>query len=218
MILYTAADINYFNLYFDLWAQQVNKFYSDMPKFIAIYKPNVEAIAKCKEYGVEYKDVTDTMPENPIRKHFYLLRWLNLPFEKGEPILVTNVTCLAVKKQEFSEPKVEHLRICRSKGGPNSKKRPVQILGGVSAAVLTTEAAEKIVQQAKIMMQDPPESDHEMNIWQSQNLTSEKVKAEQQISRLDRKLQEDTYWLYAGGSSWNNTPEHKLKVMRHYIK
>ena len=53
-------------------------------------------------------------------------------------------------------------------------------------------------------------------MWQAENLTSEKVKAEQQIGRLDRELQEDTCWLYAGGSSWNNTPEDKIEIMRHY--
>jgi hypothetical protein len=219
MIIYCATDINYFNLYFELWATQINKFYPNVPKSIGIYKPTVEAIATCNKHGIECKDITDLMPENPTRKHFYLLRWLTLPFEQGDAILETNVTSLAVKKQDFSSfyyKGIDHLRICRAKGGPSSKKRPIRTLGGVSAALFTPAAAKRVVEQAKIIIQDPPESDHEMNMWQAENLTSEKVKAEQQIGRLDRELQEDTCWLYAGGSSWNNTPEDKIEIMRHY--
>ena len=77
MILYCAADSKYFDLYFHLWAHQANKYYPDIPKRVAIYKPTVEQRQRCKAFGVEYKDVTSSMPENPERRHFYLLRWLN---------------------------------------------------------------------------------------------------------------------------------------------
>jgi len=208
MILYCAADSEYFDHYFHLWAHQANKYYPDMPKRVAIYKPTVEQQQKCKAFGVEYKDVTDSMPENPERRHFYLLRWLNLPYELDVPILETQVNCLAVKTQTFSTPKVEQLRIGRMKRG---------FIGGVSAAVFTPESAKRVVEQAKIMIDNPPESDHEMNMWQIQNLTSENVLAEQQFKIINnRKLEEQTCWVTAG-TSWHNTPEEKSKVLRYYI-
>ena len=42
MIIYCAAAPIYFNHYFDLWAGQLNKFYSNTYKLIALYKPNKE--------------------------------------------------------------------------------------------------------------------------------------------------------------------------------
>ena len=38
MIIYCAADPIYFRHYFDLWAGQLNKFYSNTYKLIALYK------------------------------------------------------------------------------------------------------------------------------------------------------------------------------------
>ena len=81
-IIYCAADPIYFRHYFDLWAGQLNKFYSNTYKLIALYKPNKEMYNKCNEYNVNSFDVTDLFPENPTKEHFYLLRWLNLPFYK----------------------------------------------------------------------------------------------------------------------------------------
>ena len=208
MILYCAADTKYFDLYFNLWAHQANKFYPDMEKYIAIYKPRADQIQNCKLLGVQYKDVTDSMPENPERRHFYLLRWLNLPYEKNLPILETQVNCLAVKTQTFKKQTVEQLRICRPKR---------DTIGGVSAAVFTPQSAKRVVEQAKVMIANPPDSDHEMNKWQVENLTYEKVLAEQQFKHINNsKLKPETCWI-TSGTSQHNTPEQKLKVLKHYI-
>ena len=68
-----------------------------------------------------------------------------------------------------------------------------------------------------MMIADPPESDHPMNKWQAENLTYEKVLAEQQFKIVNNaKLQPQTCWITAG-TSWHNTPEQKLKVLKHYI-
>ena len=209
MILYCAADSKYFDLYFHLWAHQANKFYPDMKKYVAIYRPTIEQQHRCQAFGVEWKDVTKSMPADPIRKHFYLLRWLNLPYERGEPILETQINCLAVKTQHFSEHTVEQLRIGRMKRG---------FIGCVSAAVFTPEGAKRVVEQAKVMIADPPESDHEMNMWQEENLTYQNVLAEEQFKKINtyKKLKEQTCWITAG-TSQNHTPEQKLKVLRYYI-
>jgi hypothetical protein len=206
MILYCAADSKYFDLYFDLWARQANKFYPNMPKLIAIYKPTNQQQQICKDFNIQYKDVTESMPVNPERRHFYLLRWLNLPYENEVPILETQVNCLAVKTQKFSRFNVEHLRICR-------KKRDT--IGGVSAAVFLPEGARKVVEQAKVMIDNPPESDHEMNKWQAENLVRDKVLAEQQFKLINKKVEEQTCWVSAG-TSWHNTPEQKLEILRYY--
>ena len=50
MIIYCAADPIYFNHYFDLWAGQLNKFYSEHYKLVALYKPNKEMYDKCSDY------------------------------------------------------------------------------------------------------------------------------------------------------------------------
>mgnify|MGYP003153803917 FL=1 len=57
MIIYCAADPVYFDLYFDLWNKQLNKFYNN-DKVIALYKPTKSAVQKCKDYKVESVDVT----------------------------------------------------------------------------------------------------------------------------------------------------------------
>ena len=39
MIIYCAADTNYFDLYFDLWEKQTNKIYPELRRHIALYNP-----------------------------------------------------------------------------------------------------------------------------------------------------------------------------------
>lgn len=208
MILYCAADPNYFENYFDLWARQCNKHYSNFRKLVALYKPTEEAIRKCNHYKIEYRDITDKFVTNPTRNHFYLLRWLFLPYDLELPILETQINCLPIQYQKFDKINVEHLRISRMKRGK---------LGGVSAAIFTSKGAEKVVKQARGMMSDPPDSDHSMNVWQEQNLTHRHIKGEQQFKILNRVIEEDTCWITAGTSQhWS--VKQKLEILRHYIR
>jgi len=206
MILYCAADPNYFNHYFDLWAQQCHKYYPSMKKIIALYNPSKETFMKCEEYGVNWKKAE--LPDNPERRHYYLLRWYNLPYEEKDLILETQINCLPVKTQIFKDNNdgVEHLRISRYKGSR---------IGGVSAAVFTPQAAKKVVEQAKIMLTDPPDDDHEMNIWQEKNLSFKTVVTEQQFKSLNKKINDDTCWITAGTSKRFSISE-KLDVLNHY--
>ena len=211
MIIYCAADPIYFNHYFDLWAGQLNKFYSEHYKLVALYKPNKEMYDKCSDYNVNSVDVTDLLPESPTKEHFYLLRWLGLPYYKGENILATQINCLAVKTQNFPNTQAEQWRIQRPKRGD---------LGGVSACIFKPTAAEKVVDQAKTMVDNPPASDHPMNLWQIENLTQFKSKSEHQIKDNDllpeAVLPEHTYWITARTSNvWSH--EKKLEVLRKFI-
>ena len=211
MIIYCAADPIYFNHYFDLWAGQLNKFYPNHYKLIALYKPTNEVYDKCNYYDVNSVDVTNLFPENPTREHFYLLRWLNLPFYKNTNILATQINCLAVKTQEFPDIKVEQWRIQRPKRG---------YLGGVSAAIFTSKSAEKVVNHAKTMLDNPPLSDHPMNMWQIENLSQYQHKSEHQIKEKDllpeSVLPDYTYWITARTSNtWSH--EKKIEALRKFI-
>lgn len=207
MIIYCAADPVYFNLYFDLWIKQLNKFYNNK-KIIALYKPSKSAVQKCKDYKVESVDVTDLFPTNPTREHFYLLRWLCLPYYSKENILCTQINCLAVKKQNFPKINVEQWRIQRQKRG---------YLGGVSASVFTPSAAQKVVEQAKTMLNNPPTTDHPMNIWQIENLTQYQHKSEQQLKTENKQeLQDYTHWITARTSTvW--TAQQKINALTNNI-
>jgi hypothetical protein len=206
MIVYCATDPNYFNLYFDLWAVQMNRYYNDMHKIIAVYNPTAEIKEKCSQHNVELR--TATLPNNPTRLHFYLLRWLNLPYDTNELILETQINCLPVKTQHFKKNQsVEHLRISRWKRG-----KP----GGVSAAVFTPAGAEKTVAQAKRMLSDPSDSDHQINHWQAQNLTTDNVVTEQQFKDTTSAIESKTCWITAG-TSQNYTATQKIEILKHYL-
>ena len=206
MIVYCATDPNYFNLYFDLWAAQMNQHYPDMHKIVAVYNPTAKIKEKCSQHSVELR--TATLPNNPTRPHFYLLRWLNLPYDTNELILETQVNCLPVKTQHFEQSQsVEHLRISRWK-----REKP----GGVSAAVFTRSGAEKTVEQANRMLSDPPDSDHQINHWQAQNLTTDYSVTEQQFKNTDSMLESSTCWITAG-TSQNYTATQKIEILKHYL-
>jgi hypothetical protein len=206
MIAYCAADPNYFKLYFDLWATQMNRFYPDMKKIVAVYNPDQSISQRCKDHGVELR--LAKLPDNPGRAHYYLLRWLNLPYDTNELILETQINCLAVKTQQFGEQTVDHLRITRPKR---------DTIGGVSAAVFKSSAAEKIVNQAEKMLAKPYDGDHPMNAWQAKNLVWKKVLAEQQFKQKNVLLEPWCCWITAGTSQYY-TAQQKLELLNYYIK
>ena len=206
MIGYCAADPNYFDLYFDLWAGQMNRHYPDMRKIVAVYNPNESIEQRCKDHGIELRSAD--LPDNPGRAHYYLLRWLNLPYDVNELILETQINCLAIKTQEFNKQTVDHFRITRHKR---------DTIGGVSAAVFKPEAAEKIVAQAKIMLKNPYDGDHPMNSWQAGNLTWDKVLSEQQFKDKDKTVKPWCCWITAG-TSQHYTAQQKLELLNYYIK
>lgn len=207
MIAFCAADPNYFNLYFDLWATQMNRYYPQMRKIISVYNPNDQIAEKCKQYNVELRSAV--LPENPQRPHFYLLRWLNLPFDTDDLILETQINCLPIKTQKFDQNQLaEHLRIARWKRG-----KP----GGVSAAVFTPRAAEKIAAQAKTMLNNPVDNDHPMNHWQAINLVTEYTVTEQQFKSMNDIVEPYTHWITAG-TSQSYTAEQKLQILQYYAQ
>lgn len=206
MIGYCAADLNYFKLYFDLWAGQMNKFYPRMRKVVGVFNPTDEVYEKCELYGVECRPAKLT--ENPERRHFYLMRWLNLPYQDGERILETQVNCLPIATQDFPEQIVDHIRIVRPKRDTT---------GGLSAAIFSPEAAQRVIEQAEVMLANPPENDHPMNKWQAENLSYVKIKTEQQFKIPGQAVLPETCWITAGTSQhWS--AQEKLEILNHYLR
>ena len=71
------------------------------------------------------------------------------------------------------------------------------------------------------MIDNPPLSDHEMNMWQIENLTQHQDKSEHQIKEKDLLPEETilpdyTYWITARTSNtWSH--EKKLEALKRFI-
>jgi len=211
MIIYCAADRNYFDLYFDLWEKQTSKIYPELRRHIALHNPSDEAKQKCYDHMIDFNDVTEWFPENPTKNHFYLLRWLYMPYLYQQNILETQINCLPIKEMNFpTKLDVDQWRLQRPKKGG---------LGGVSAAIFTPEAARKVVDQAILMLKNPPDTDHPMNVWQIENLTQHQEKCEHQIKDKFKKettLPEHAYWITARSAGvWSH--ERKLEALKRFI-
>ena len=211
MIIYCAADRNYFDLYFDLWEKQTSKIYPELKRHIALHNPTDEAKQKCYDHLIDFNDITEWFPENPTKNHFYLLRWLYMPYLYQQNILETQINCLPIKEMNFpTKLDVDQWRLQRPKKGG---------LGGVSAAIFTPEAARKVVDQAILMLKNPPDTDHPMNMWQIENLTQHQEKCEHQIKDKFNKettLPEHAYWITARSAGvWSH--ERKLEALKRFL-
>ena len=211
MIIYCAADRNYFDLYFDLWEKQTSKIYPELKRHIALHNPTDEAKQKCYDHLIDFNDITEWFPENPTKNHFYLLRWLYMPYLYQQNILETQINCLPIKEMNFpTKLDVDQWRLQRPKKGG---------LGGVSAAIFTPEAARKVVDQAILMLKNPPDTDHPMNMWQIENLTQHQEKCEHQIKDKFSKettLPEHAYWITARSAGvWSH--ERKLEALKRFL-
>ena len=211
MIIYCAADRNYFDLYFDLWEKQTSKIYPELKRHIALHNPTDEAKQKCYDHLIDFNDITEWFPENPTKNHFYLLRWLYMPYLYQQNILETQINCLPIKEMNFpTKLDVDQSRLQRPKKGG---------LGGVSAAIFTPEAARKVVDQAILMLKNPPDTDHPMNMWQIENLTQHQEKCEHQIKDKFNKettLPEHAYWITARSAGvWSH--EQKLEALKRFL-
>ena len=211
MIIYCAADRNYFDLYFDLWEKQTSKIYPELKRHIALHNPTDEAKQKCYDHLIDFNDITEWFPENPTKNHFYLLRWLYMPYLYQQNILETQINCLPIKEMNLpTKLDVDQWRLQRPKKGG---------LGGVSAAIFTPEAARKVVDQAILLLKNPPDTDHPMNMWQIENLTQHQEKCEHQIKDKFNKettLPEHAYWITARSAGvWSH--EQKLEALKRFL-
>lgn len=211
MIIYCCADKKYFDLYFDLWASRWTNFYPSYKKMIAVYKPDDEVRKKCEMYNVELRDAK--LVDNPTKKHFYLMRWLNLPYDKNEKILQTQINCLPIRQaydfKQLLKKETPHIRIQRDKGGKRE--------GGLSLGIFNVEAAKQVVDKAKEMLVSPPKGDHAINEWQGKNIKFETIKLEIQVKNLFQKIRKGIYFITATTANLA-THEQKIGLLKHYIK
>jgi len=163
---------------------------------------------------IDFNDITEWFPENPTRNHFYLLRWLYLPYLYQQNILETQINCVPVKEMNLPTDIKGQWRIQRP------KPKTTTGLGGVSAAIFTPEAARKVVDQAVLMLKNPPDTDHEMNIWQMENIPQELFKSEHQIKDKygeETTLPEWAFWITARtAQKWPH--EKKLEALKRFCK
>ena len=152
--------------------------------------------------------------ENPTRNHFYLLRWLYLPYLYQQNILETQINCIPVKEMTLPT------KIKGQYGIQRPKPKTTTGLGGVSAAIFTPEAARKVVDQAVLMLKNPPDTDHEMNMWQMENLPQELDKSEHQIKDKygeETILPEWAFWITARtAQKWPH--EKKLEALKKILQ
>lgn len=212
MILYTACNNKYFDLYFDMWITCANKFYPRMKKYVAIGDPTENQLSHAEKLGCipipfDIRKPRDNEPGEQYKNIFFLLRWQYMPWHLKKPILETQINCLAIKTQKFDEfENVEHLRICRRKKGK---------LGGLSAAVFSPAAAKAVTEKALSWNNKPPVGDHPINEWTSQNIPYVTVLAEQQFKDLEGELEPQTCWITAGTSK-HFTHDQKIEILKHY--
>ena len=211
MIIYCCADKKYFDLYFDLWASLWSKFYPTYKKVIAVYKPDDAVRKKCEMYNIELRDAK--LVDNPKREHFYLMRWLNLPYDKNEKILQTQINCLPIRTpynfEKLLKKETPHIRIQRNKG-PKRK-------GGLSLGIFNVEAAKQVVNKAKEMLDSPVTGDHTINKWQGKNIKYETIELEIQVKNKSRKIEKGIYFITATTANLA-THEKKLDLLNHYIR
>ena len=134
-----------------------------------------------------------------------------MPYLYQQNILETQINCLPIKEMNFpTKINVDQWRLQRPKKGG---------LGGVSAAIFTPEAAKKVVDQAIMMLKNPPDTDHPMNMWQIENLTQHQEKCEHQIKDKFKKettLPEHAYWITARSAGvWSH--ERKLEALKRFL-
>ena len=104
---------------------------------------------------IDFNDITEWFPENPTRNHFYLLRWLYLPYLYQQNILETQINCIPIKEMTLPTKIKGQYRM--------AKPKTTTGLGGVSAYF-------KRLQEKLNISIDVKEKDHEMNMWQMENL------------------------------------------------
>jgi hypothetical protein len=209
MIAFTACDSKYFNMYFKYWAFTFNKFYPGMRKFVAIAHATPAQIAYTKR-----KDITPIIAGVPDKDPgvsdwdyigvYHSLRWRYLPWDQNDYILQTQVNCLPIKTQKFTDLKnIQHLRISRLKRG-----NP----GGISAAVFSPGAAKAIAEESEKRLKNPTFGDHLINKWQGENIPSSTILAEKRISNANFVIEKDTYWITAS-SIESVTHEKKIHLL-----
>lgn len=213
MILCTSASPEYFNDYFDLWASQCNKFYPELKKHIALFKPSEEDIEKCKFYGVEATDLSHFIEKNePKREYFFAMRWLSmLPLlETQEDLLLMQTNCIPIKRQTFVDFEEDMYRMGHFKKGQ---------VAGISAQIFHHSTAVKVVEKAKDLIKSPPEFDNVMDMWMRNNFSHKFELCVQKVTENDIHINSYAHWIITLSSNGAIKVENdrKLNILKRFI-
>ena len=239
IVITSACDMNYFNIYFKLWAKQFNKVYPDIEKIIYIYKPTKEALKLCKKMGIKAVSAELKNPDKPGA--FYLLRWLNLPFEHNKNILSTQINCIPIKRlgDAALQTKADHLRlgylkpwqpyavISTSRGSGKvyehiTKDGKKKRIAGITASIFQPNIAEKIVQKAIELSGDPPNHDGIITTWKEETFPCEITLAIQKVNgppnkNFTKKIEDYAFFIKAPHCAGEYTNEKKLIILRSFV-
>mgnify|MGYP001174978015 CR=1 FL=1 len=238
VIITAACDMNYFNIYFELWAKQFNKVYPDIEKIIYIYKPTKKALRLCKNLGIKAKSAELYNTDAPGA--FYLLRWLNLPYKYKKNILSTQINCIPLKRLDDSvlNTEVDHLRLGYlkpfSKTGNHdgidkvrlvqTKKGSIRRLAGITASIFNCSIAERIVAKARELSDKPPSSDHTISQWKEENFPCEIILAIQKANgppykAFTKSIKDYAFFAKAPSAAGGKiTNESKLAILNSIVE
>lgn len=213
MILCTSASPEYFDDYFDLWASQCNKFYPELKKHIALFKPSEKDIEKCKLYGVETTDLSHFIDKDePSREYFFAMRWLSmLPLlETKEDLLLMQINCIPIKRQSFVDFEEDVYRMGRKKRGE---------VAGISAQIFHHSTAVKVVEKAKDLIKSPPKFDDVMDMWMRNNFSHKFELCVQRVTRNDKNVKSYAHWIItlSGNSKPKIKNDVKLDILKRFI-
>jgi hypothetical protein len=142
--------------------KQTSKIYPELKRHMHIHNPTDKQKQKCYDNSIDFNDITEYF-QKILQKSFLFIALVIFTLSLSTKHFRNTNQLFAVKEMNLpTKIEVDQWRISRPKRGS---------LGGVSAAIFTPEAARKVVDQAILMLKNPPESDHPMNMWQIENLT-----------------------------------------------
>ena len=211
MIAYTTCSNEYFLHYYDMWSKSMNHFYPELEKYIALYEPTEEQRKKCEEDNINIIDMNLYFNDiQPTKQHFYLSRWLFLPYSKEDHVLCTQINCVPVKKQSLKAEDLscELLRFIRQKGNR---------VGGIAAAVFSKEAAKKTHEYSHSLIKNPPKFDSTVAAWQTSNLDIQTILCEQKVLQENLKIEEQICWITPCSMGATCSHKMKTKTLKHYL-
>ena len=213
MILCTSASPEYFNDFFDLWVSQCNKFYPELKKHIALFKPSKKDIRKCELNGVDVTDLSDFIDKDkPEREYFFAMRWLSmLPLlETKEDLLLMQINCIPIKKQTFVDFEEDQYRMGHFKKGE---------VTGLSAQIFHHSTAVKVVEKAKEIIKSPPEFDDVMDMWMRNNFSTKFELCVQRVTEKDIDIKSYAHWIITrSGNGPVKIKNHtKLGILQRFI-
>jgi len=200
MLVHTTVDQHFWNQFGTLWLNQYRKHYPQAQLHCATVNMDTHTQQHMNDLGIQ----TTPVGNNLSRAHIYLSRWLYIP-ESTTPVLVTQINVLPIKTYSFANITAQQTRVCRQKPGK---------LGGVGAQLFEPDAAQHTREHAASLWADPPEYDHDINVWMMQNLTQDLRHLELRIKKPTHNFPDWAHWISAPHTNTKWPAERKAQVLK----